>query len=61
MASSCHFLYVYTEGKNTSKPEDTSLWRDNFYLIPNRPPGKEYAPPFLPSGVGKLIEKGFSK
>jgi len=53
VVSSCHYLYVHTEDKNTSKPVNTSLWRDNFYLIPNRPPGNEYAPPLLPSGVAQ--------
>ena len=27
---------------------NTSYWRSNFYIIPNRPPGKDYTPPLLP-------------
>ena len=27
---------------------NTSYWRSNFYIIPDRPPGKDYTPPLLP-------------
>ena len=48
---------VYKEIKNETDPVDTKLWRDNFYLIPKRPPGKDYLPPLLPSEVGKPLKK----
>ena len=46
---------VYKEANNATDPVDTKLWRDNFYLIPRRPPGKDYLPPLLPSKVGRLF------
>ena len=49
---------VYKEALNASDPIDTRLWRDNFYLIAKRPPGKGYAPPLLPSNVGRLFKNG---
>lgn len=47
---------VYKEANNATDPVDTKLWRDNFYLIPRRPPGKDYLPPLLPSKVGRLFQ-----
>ena len=47
---------VYKEANNATDPVDTKLWRDNFYLIPRRPPGKDYLPPLLPSKVGRPFQ-----
>ena len=38
---------------------NTSYWRSNFYIIPDRPPGKDYNPPLLP-GPNEDTKRGMT-